>query len=247
MPADIIGANVYNMATSDVRAAPRARSSPTSCSSTRSTGCRRARRRRCSRRWRSGRSRSTAPAIRCRVVRRLRDTEPGRVRRHVSAARSASSIAFCSRFASTIPTRRRRGRSHPRSGITRLRRARESTRSTSSRWSRPARRRARGEASAVHGRAGAVRVHRGDRAADARVAVGRHSAISPRGSRSSAARRQGDRRHCHGRDYLVPDDVKAGGAGGVQASPDPQGGGGARSVTPDQVIADILAAVDVPK
>ena len=43
----------------------RARSSPTCCSPTRSTGRRPRRRRRCSRRWRSGRSPSTARAARC--------------------------------------------------------------------------------------------------------------------------------------------------------------------------------------
>ena len=70
------------------------RSSPTCCSSTRSTGCRRGRRRRCSRRWRSGRSRSTARATALSpCVHDVRDAEPGRVRRHLSAARRRSSIA----------------------------------------------------------------------------------------------------------------------------------------------------------
>ena len=66
----------------------RARSSPTCCSPTRSTARRPRPRRRCSRRWRSGRSRSTA----CRaplpdpfIV--ARHAEPGRVRGHLPAAR----------------------------------------------------------------------------------------------------------------------------------------------------------------
>ena len=65
MPADITGSSVLNMATSEFRFHA-GRSSPTCCSSTKSTACRRARRRRCSKRWKSGRSRSTARRSRSR-------------------------------------------------------------------------------------------------------------------------------------------------------------------------------------
>ena len=67
------------------------RSSPTSCSPTKSTARRRRRSRRCSRRCRS-----TASPIQgrtyqlARAVLRVRDAEPDRARRHVSAARSAA-------------------------------------------------------------------------------------------------------------------------------------------------------------
>ncbi len=55
MPADVTGSSIYNQQRGRLRVPARARSSPTSCSATRSTARRRRRRPRCSRRCRSGR------------------------------------------------------------------------------------------------------------------------------------------------------------------------------------------------
>ena len=60
LPSDVTGVNVYDQQEARLRVPARARSSPTSCSSTRSTGPRRRPSRRCSRRCRRRRSRSTA-------------------------------------------------------------------------------------------------------------------------------------------------------------------------------------------
>ena len=59
LPSDITGSSVFDPATARSRSGP-ARCSPGCCSPTRSTGPPRRRSRRCSRRWPSGRSRSTA-------------------------------------------------------------------------------------------------------------------------------------------------------------------------------------------
>ena len=67
----------------------RARSSPTSCSSTRSTAPRRRRSPACSSACRSATSPSTRLARARAPVPRLRDAEPGRVRGHLPAARGA--------------------------------------------------------------------------------------------------------------------------------------------------------------
>ena len=66
MPGDITGSMVIDSRTRRARASARARSSPTCCSPTRSTGRRPRPSRRCSRRWRRARSRSTASRARCR-------------------------------------------------------------------------------------------------------------------------------------------------------------------------------------
>ena len=67
LPADVTGTTIYNPADGRVHAASRARSSPTSCSPTRSTARRPRCRPRCSRRCRSGRSRIGGETLsRCR-------------------------------------------------------------------------------------------------------------------------------------------------------------------------------------
>ena len=60
LPSDITGVSAYNQELARVRVQARARSSPTSCSATRSTGRRRRHSRRCWSRWRNARSPSTA-------------------------------------------------------------------------------------------------------------------------------------------------------------------------------------------
>ena len=81
---------IYNPRDGRVPHQARARSSPTSCSPTRSTARPPRCRARCSRRCRSGRSRSASrryPAAR--AVPRARDAEPDRAGGHLSAARGA--------------------------------------------------------------------------------------------------------------------------------------------------------------
>ena len=67
-----------------------ARSSPICCWPTRSTGRRRRPRRRCSRRWPRARSASTARHTAARAVRRAGHRQPDRVRGHIPAARGAA-------------------------------------------------------------------------------------------------------------------------------------------------------------
>ena len=91
MPGDVTGSLVYDAEDRRASSSARDRSSPTSCSPTRSTARPRRRSRRCSRRWRSARSRVdgvTPPAAR--PVPRRRDAEPDRVRGHLHAARGAA-------------------------------------------------------------------------------------------------------------------------------------------------------------
>ena len=59
LPTDVTGVNVFNQEQRRLRVQARARSSPTSCWATRSTGPARRRSRRCSSAWRSARSRWT--------------------------------------------------------------------------------------------------------------------------------------------------------------------------------------------
>ena len=55
LPSDVTGVSVWNRSRGDFEFRPGRRSSPTSCSPTRSTGRRRRPSRRCSRRWKSSR------------------------------------------------------------------------------------------------------------------------------------------------------------------------------------------------
>ena len=65
LPSDVVGVTVFDRGVLRVPVPARARSSPTSCWPTRSTGPRPRPSRRCSRRWPRARSRSTAAPTRC--------------------------------------------------------------------------------------------------------------------------------------------------------------------------------------
>ena len=91
LPADIVGTRIYRASNETLRHRAGVRSSPTSCSPTRSTVRRPRCSRRCSRSWPSTRCRSAASRRpRARALPRARHAEPDRVRGRLPAARGAT-------------------------------------------------------------------------------------------------------------------------------------------------------------
>ena len=202
-PTDVTGLSIFNQKRARLRVPARARSSRTSCSSTRSTARCRRRSRRCSRRWRSSRSRSTA------TTRRLPDPflviatqNPIEYEGTFPLPEAQLDRFFAAARRSAIPTRRtRRGSSRSSSAA---------TRSTRLEPVIDARRRRRRCARAV----GDVFVARGGRALDRRPRPrDPRSSTSSRSAAPSAARSRSTAPHapgpsCNGRRYVTPEDVE---------------------------------------
>ena len=180
-----------------------ARSSRTSSSPTRSTAPRRRRRRRCSRRCRSGRSRSTATTHPLeRAVPRARDAEPDRVRGHVPAARGA---------ARPVPPAPRRRLPRARGRVAGARapaRARGRTRSSSSRSSTRRRSLAMQRSLEQVHVSEQVGLYMVDLVAATRESPRVQVGASPRGTLALLKLSRG-RAALSGRDFVTPDDVKA--------------------------------------
>ena len=202
MPSDVTGSSIYNQRTRRLRVPARADLRATCCSATRSTARRRRRRPRCSRRCRSGRSRSRADASARAAVHRARDAEPDRVRGHLSAARGAARPLPAADRRRLPGARRRvgdaRAAARPRRGRGRARGGRRPATSCS-RCSAAVEQVHVESASAryIVDLVAATRSARASRSARARAARSRCS--SSRGAKAALA----------GRDFVTPDDVKA--------------------------------------
>ena len=209
MPGDVTGSLVYDARTREFDVPRRARSSPTCCWPTRSTARRPRPSRRCSRRWRSGRSPSTAqPRPLPDAVHRRRHPEPGRVRGHLPAARGPARPVPAQAGAAAAAARRRDRRccAGTRAGFDPRDLAAAGIRPVADRR-RPRRRRARrcarcAVSDEVRG------LHRRHRPGHPGVAVAR-SWASRRVAPPRCWRPAGPGPGCPAATFVTPDDVKA--------------------------------------